>query len=240
MEAAGLAIGVPGLLDVLVKTTRRGYQTISDARDAPHAIMDYVQKLCIEHQRFQDWEQLTTNTITSITGRGVGDLVPHHQRRFQLIAIALGYIAQAFDEVAKLDGKHGQVETAQCSTTVPARKRRVRDHMKLFFSRSDNSTPAAATMISQHTEENKSSTPSHSSIHSLSELKVTSQLKDLNQHATSYQMSVSTLSSVKWAIIGKTTMESLYQKVKGYNDDLETLTKPLAVSLGEPIQPKYI
>lgn len=238
MEAAGLAIGVPGLLDLLVKTARRGYQTISDTRDAPHAIMDYVQKLCIEHQRFQDWEQLTTNAITSLTGRAVGDLVPHHHRRFQLIAITLGHIVQAFDEVTKLDGKHGQVETVQCGTTVPVRKGRVRDRMKLFFSRSENSAPAA-TMISQRTEENQSSTLSLSSIHSLSELKVASQLKDLNQHATSYQISVSTLSSLKWAIIGKTTMESLYQKVKGYNDDLETLTRPL-VAIGEPIQPKYI
>lgn len=230
MEAIGLAIGVPGLLEVVLRTVDKVRQTVADAQAADHDIMDAIRKLQIESGRLDLWQR---NMIIIASSRPAAEASGADQRSYQLIAITLGFIARAFNDVAKLDGKYGQPEQAQSGKLLQQKDGGIRSRIKRrFFRRSDDSGNGMEATGNQVEPHESTSAQSRSSVVSLSGLAdISPLLKDLDQQARGYEISVSSLSRVTWALIGKKELEDLHQKVKGYNDDLETLKKGLEASV---------
>ncbi|KAI5799426.1 hypothetical protein FPQ18DRAFT_384864 [Pyronema domesticum] len=95
-EVAGLALGVPGVIDVLIKTCQEGYVFINKACDMDKDFEDYKHQLSVEEQKLKD--------ITTIVATRIQDLTYKiEERRFRLIAKTLLKIAQLFSDFSQLE-----------------------------------------------------------------------------------------------------------------------------------------
>jgi hypothetical protein len=119
-EVAGLALGVPGVINVLIKTCQEGYVFINKACDADKDFEDYKHQFSVEEQKLKD--------ITTIVATRIQDLrYKIEEKRFCLIAKTLLRIAQLFSDFSQLERVYGVHTSFSDEATVkPSKRSRIR------------------------------------------------------------------------------------------------------------------
>ncbi|KAI5788619.1 hypothetical protein FPQ18DRAFT_48784 [Pyronema domesticum] len=118
--ALGLALGVPGFIDVLIKTCLEGYQFISTARSADEDFENHRYQFRVEQQKLKD---LTTTVASRIRE----STLKTDDVRFLLISSMLTRIAQQFSDFRRLESLYGvRISSSNKSVEKPSRRSRIR------------------------------------------------------------------------------------------------------------------
>jgi hypothetical protein len=102
MEVAGLLVGVPGLVKLLLEVTLDGYKTFSSARSCGKDIGSCLLLLEVERERLKDWIRHLSN--------GGGDLskvIDPTTNRYCVVLEVLSQMAGLFAQVGELESKYG-------------------------------------------------------------------------------------------------------------------------------------
>jgi hypothetical protein len=118
-ELAGLALGVPGVLDILIKTCQKGYVFINKACDADKVFENYKYQFSVEEQRLKD--------ITAIVTTRIEELKHETEKgRFRLITSTLIRIARLFWDFAELEMLYGvHTSFTDEAITKPSKRSRI-------------------------------------------------------------------------------------------------------------------
>jgi hypothetical protein len=130
-EVAGLALGVPGVIDILIKTCLEGYQFISTARSADEDFENHRYQFKVEQQKLKD-------LTTTVASRVQESTLKPDDVRFLLISSTLIRIAQQFSDFRRLESLYGvHISSSDKSTEKPSKRSRIRNFFGLEASRKD-------------------------------------------------------------------------------------------------------
>ncbi|KAI5780091.1 hypothetical protein EDC01DRAFT_633552 [Geopyxis carbonaria] len=230
MEAVGLAIGIPGLLTLLLKTSLSGYEAIMSIQDANIEIADYLRRIEIEYQCLRDWHESTKHITSKIN---LENDPPEHRARFRNIVLTLASVAKLFAESEEMTKTYRAKDTDK----MPYKSAKRFLHVSYWQHRRNKSeTNLVSVKISKELGDRKSTSPPwvlssmSDGMHEDDKLK---RLITLAKTRGSKDLPVSTFSSLKWVMYDKNRIEDLYKNLKSYNEDLKKCTKPL-LSLKKP------
>lgn len=100
MEAVGLAIGVPGLAALFLKTSIQGFEVLANARDTSAEISHYTHIIKVEQQKLRDWKAEINRANLSKNPESP------ERERYLLILETLGRLAHLFADMAVLQNKY--------------------------------------------------------------------------------------------------------------------------------------
>ena len=135
MEAAGLAIGAPGLALLLWNITKDGLEIIADCKDLPAEHQSIVHRIDIEKQRLHDWKR-------DVGGKLSHDPEPSEQERHRLILQSMALIAHLFTDLNLAERKYKSV--AQKSDDAPRKSFTARVFPALFRKKQDSTAATHA------------------------------------------------------------------------------------------------
>jgi hypothetical protein len=102
MEVAGLLIGIPGLVKLLLEVTLDGYKTFSSVQSCGKDIGSCMLLLDVERERLEDWiRQLSTR------GGDLSRLIDPTTKRYRVVLEVLAQMAGLFARVEELESKYG-------------------------------------------------------------------------------------------------------------------------------------
>jgi hypothetical protein len=114
--ALGLALGVPGVIDILIKTCLGGYQLISTARSADEDFENHRYQFKVERQKLKD-------LTTAVASRIRESTLKTDDERFLLISSTLIRIAQQFSGFKRLEILYGvQISPSDKSAEKPSKR----------------------------------------------------------------------------------------------------------------------
>jgi hypothetical protein len=118
-ELAGLALGVPGVLDILIKTCQKGYVFINKACDADKVFENYKYQFSVEEQMLKDITAIVTTRIEELKHEA-------EKGRFRLITSTLIRIARLFWDFAELAMLYGvHTSFTDEAITKPSKRSRI-------------------------------------------------------------------------------------------------------------------
>ena len=200
MDVAGLALGVPGAIGLLLKTSFEGYQVFLTAKDLDNDFSEYQHQFSIQDQRLKDW-------VADVRPAGGQDklsgLLVSDERRYQLIVRTLARIANVFASVNQMEGAYGMKVVDEFEATTSPKKSRVRKYF-----RSSSSLPSPAPVICDDI---------------FKDLNVN--IAQVEAMAPQLQSCVSNYARLKWAFSDKSKLQTLIERLKTYNEDLYNLTE---------------
>jgi hypothetical protein len=248
MEVAGLLMGVPGLVGLLIKLSLQGYEVFSNIRELDEDFRHYHRLFCVEEQRLKDWEKRLAEFTD---GRQLEEVLRSENNRYKLIIRIAAAITQLFINIGSMETAYGvRIEEQPASlawpptpTLLPTPKgddqepgRRKRFSFRRHFRSALSRSPSGARdAISTNKMEVKgtplvaSLSPHPVPLHAVNcDATITEKAKTL---AASYDRKISSYQQCKWAVSDKEKFGALVRQLKEYNDGLFDITKPL-LSLG--------
>ncbi|KAI5788555.1 hypothetical protein FPQ18DRAFT_392030 [Pyronema domesticum] len=202
-EVAGLALGVPGVLDILIKTCLEGYRFISTARSADEDFENHRYQFKVEQQKLKD-------LTTTVTSRIRESTLKTDDERFLLISSTLIRIAQQFSDFKRLESLYGvQILFSDKSAEKPSKRYWFRKLLGLEASQKDTKSESDAfktvlTLTDMHLDKN---------------LEMAT-LQTLKPHLNSV---INTYSRLKWACLDSEKTQNLISKLKEYNSNMKEL-----------------
>jgi len=116
MAALGIALAIPGIVDLLLKTALSGYKVFSSIQSHGSQLGQHQWHLDRQRERFEEWTTQLRNNSGSTTA-----LFASETRRGQFILETLVRIAAVFAEADQLEFKYGIKRS-----TSPENARRIR------------------------------------------------------------------------------------------------------------------
>lgn len=210
MDVASLLLGIPGAIEILLRTSFAGYQVYLTARDMDADFSECKHQFNVQYQLLQDWVLL----MKPPTGEYdyLSKLLDPDSPRQQLVVQTLGRIAAIFARVDRLDGVYGMKPAADASgggTDQQAPQARL-----------SASFPPASASPSPSCGPGASTTPDEI----FKNLDIG--ISNLRTVAPQLQRTVSNYARLKWAYCDKAKLQTLIKKLKSYNQDLHDLTGP--------------
>lgn len=209
MEAAGLAVGVPGLALILWDITNVGLKVIADCKDLPAEHQRIVHRINIEKQKLDDWERDVGRKLSH-------DPEPSERERHRLIFQSMALIAHLFTDINLAEREYTSV--AQKSDDAP-RKSFTARVVPAFFRKKQDST--AATHAPSALVE--SSLPSVVPGHIMS----IDQLRHFGERVAKSRVSTKT---IKWALLDKERLQDLHRRLRQYTKGLLEISEALLKS----------
>jgi hypothetical protein len=209
MELAGLVLGVPGLVGLLVKTSLEGYQALSTAQALDADFGHYQHQLSVQHQILRDWVAVLKSTIGNHSK--LSEFFDADERRHRLVVNTLSRIALVFADVRQLEDLYGVQSTTDSKTAASPKK-------PSFFRRIAQNLP--------HSKRSAQAPPVPAPIHVPTELylDVDLSIDQVTPLVQRFQSTVSSYSRFKWVFSDKDKLQALIDKLKQYNNDLNNLT----------------
>jgi hypothetical protein len=202
-EVAGLALGVPGVLDTLIKTCLEGYRFISTARSADKDFETHRYQFTVEQQRLKD-------LTTTVAFRIQESTLKTDDVRFLLISSTLIRIAQQFSDFKQLESLYGvQISSSNKSAEKPSKRSWIRKVFGLEESRKDTKCESDAfktvlTLTDLHLDKNL-------------------EMATLQTLEPRLKSVINTYSRLKWAFLDSEKVETLITKLQQYNSNMEKL-----------------
>jgi hypothetical protein len=220
-EVAGLALGVPGVLDTLIKTCLEGYRFISTARSADKAFDNHRYQFNVEQKKLKD---LTTTVASRIRE----STLKTDDERFLLISSTLIRIAQQFSDFKRLESQYGVISSSDKSAEKPSKRFRIRKFFGLEasqkYSKSGSDRDASETVLT------------------LTDMQLDQnlQMTTLKTLEAGLNSVISTYSRLKWACLDSEKTQTLISKLKEYNNNMKELVDGHSVGMYLIIADVYI
>jgi hypothetical protein len=220
METVGLALGIPGLVGLLLQTSLQGYKIFSTARALDEDFGHYQHQFNVQHQKLTDWA--TTLKQSAGQAESLSDFLNADPQRFQLIVNTLTRMAQLFADVRQLQDLYGAQATVKAtvdfSTTTSPKKRSLgRILRRIRPPNRDSPTPPMPTAPLAPIAPPTLTGPNLDLDLSIDETTATAV-------AESFRSAVSSYAMFKWTFSDKDKLHALIEKLRQYNDDLNDLT----------------
>ena len=198
MEPAGLAIGIPGIVGLLIKTSLEGYRVLSTARDFNDDFDYYQHQFDMQHHKLREWAVTLKESIGNC-----GNLAAYFnpdEERYELVVRTLARITQLFVDTRRLKDVYG-VQPKESSFRRYSRR--------LGFSKRDDRTapaPAAPPTLNDL------------------DLDIDLSFDDVERLAPAFNSTISSYAKLKWAFSDKDKLQALIDRLERYNKDLRVLT----------------
>jgi hypothetical protein len=203
--ALGLALGVPGVIDILIKSCLQGYQFITIAHSADEDFENHRSQVKIEQQRLKD-------LTTTVASRIQASALKTDDVRFLLTSSTLIRIAQQFSELRRLESLYGvQIPSSNQSAEKPSKQSRIRK----FF---------GLTESQKHTK-SESKSDAFEPVLNLTDLELDENLEmaTLKTIEPRLESAIRTCSRLKWACLDCKKARILILKLKEYNSNMKKL-----------------
>jgi len=191
----GLGLGVPGAVDVLLRTAFEGYRILQTARELDKDFDDCRHEIAVQYQLLRDW----------VDNRKVSSSDPFFrtdQKRHLLIIQTLARIAQLFADIRRLEYEYGIQPVA-----VPGKRQQARNFLRKSFRLSSSSDCSnIPTLVGGPDSDTNIDTAKLETI------------------ARKFELAVSASARLKWAFTDKTKLLALVQRLKEHNENLRSLT----------------
>jgi hypothetical protein len=206
-DPVGVALGVSGLIGLLYSTALEGYQIIASARALDNDFKEYKRQFRIQNERLKDWavslNGSTNDGLQSQSARATKFFEEHPDKK-ELTIKTLHEIAELFVIVKILHDLYGITATQSTSTF-----RKAKNKVRSIFGRHKGQNAVDSIPPVPVIFEGLNLPPSL--------LSHTESPKDLKSIVSSY-------ARLKWAFSDKEKLQSLIDKLKQYNEELESLT----------------
>jgi hypothetical protein len=208
MAGLGLALGVPGVFDTLIKTCLAGYRFIGTARSADKDFENHRHQFNVEQQRFKD---LTTNVALRIQE----STLKTDDKRFLLISSTLIRIAQQFSDFKQLESLYGvQISSSDKSAEKPSKRYRFRKLLGLEASQKDTKCESDAL---QTVSKNLKDLQLDENLHMATLQTLEPRLKSV----------INTYSRLRWACLDSEKVKTLITELEKHNNNMKKLVNGL-------------
>jgi hypothetical protein len=236
-EIVGLVCGVPGFVDVLVKTCVAGYDFISTMKAFEGDITDYQYQFEVECETLKT--RLRTASSSTRYESKLAELYVTDRRKFQLVVATIIRIAQLFADVQKLENVYGLqiVPNTKAPTNSrtslsdsPASKLSTKSKIRNFIRnpaerfRHPKPSPQAPKLALQKSP-NFTDVDALNALEFLSESELTTDLRfdKVMKLAPELQIVVSSYARLTWTIVDGKRLENFVNQLKDYNNNLKHL-----------------
>jgi chromatin remodeling complex protein RSC6 len=209
-EVAGLALGVPGVIDILIKTCLEGYQFISTARSADEDFENHRYQFKVEQQKLKDF------TTTTIASRIQESTFKTDDVRFLLISSTLIRIAQQFSDFKRLESLYGvRTSSSDKSAEKPSKRSRIRNIFGLRASQKDKASQ----------KDTKSESEAFETVLTLTDLQLDENLQMVTLKTLEPRLKsvINTYSRFRWACLDSEKTQTLIFKLQKYNSNMKEL-----------------
>jgi predicted ATP-binding protein involved in virulence len=146
MEIAGLALGAPGVVALLIQTSLSGYQAFLVVKDLNKNFEEYHHQFSVEQKRLKDWvKKLKDRAGEDYCNEKLLLAFNGDEERLALVERTLTKIAYLFADVRNLDKLYGI--KAVLSDTDPVPSIPQRPHKSRFRQIFSRSSPKASTTV---------------------------------------------------------------------------------------------
>ncbi|KAF8241358.1 hypothetical protein K440DRAFT_643854 [Wilcoxina mikolae CBS 423.85] len=191
----GIILGVPGVVDVFLRTTFEGYRILQTARELDKDFDDCRYEISVQYQLLRDW-------VDNRKASSSDPFFKIDQKRHLLIIQTLARIAQLFADIRKLE-----YEYVILPVTVLGKRQQARSFFRKSFRLSSSSNcsniPALVGGLDPDTNIDT---------------------EKLETIARKFEVAVSSSARLKWAFTDKTKLQALVQRLKEHNGNLRSLT----------------
>jgi hypothetical protein len=207
-EVAGLALGVPGVFDTLIKLGLEGYRFIGTARSADKDFETHQHQFNVEQQRFKD---LTTTVAVRIQE----STLKTDDVRFRLISSTLIRIAQQFSDFEQLKSLYGvQISSSNKSAEKPSKRSSIRRFFGLGESQKDTKRESdALPTVSKNLKD--------------LQLDENLQMATLQTLEPRLKSVINTYSRLRWACLDSEKVKALITELEKQNDNMKKLVNGL-------------
>ncbi|CCX07754.1 Similar to Pc13g00620 [Penicillium chrysogenum Wisconsin 54-1255]; acc. no. XP_002558510 [Pyronema omphalodes CBS 100304] len=207
--ALGLALGVPGVIDILIKTCLEGYQFISTARSADEDFENNRYQFKIEQQKLKDLTTIVASRIQEST-------LKTDDVRFLLISSTLIRIAQQFSDFRRLESQYG-VQISSSDKSAEKQTRRKRSQIRKFF--------GLAASKKDYQKDTRSESDAFETVLTLTDLQLDANLRmaTLENLEPRLKSVINTYSRLKWACLDSEKAQTLIIKLQKYNSNMKDL-----------------
>ena len=221
MEAIGLALGVPGLADVFLKTALKGYEILASARDASAEIDHFIHSINLEQQKLRDWKDGINHAKLS------NDPESADRRRYLLIVGTLARIARLLTSMGVMEDMYAlpvdSVETQKLASKSSQRRffHRFRIRRSGRMVRSTETEATAGPLSPRHSDfKMEDILPDQVNIDQLTSFKKVVEKSDIS------------IQSIKWALRDREKLQLLLERLSGYTESLIEISGPLISASG--------
>jgi len=252
MELAGLAVGIPGLAALLIKTSLQGYEVFSNIRGLDEDFRFYHTQFGLQEQILKDWgKRLEEYTA----GRQLEEVLGSENERYKLIIKTAAEIAQLFANIDSMESDYGvrqedqPTSSARANTPTlrltPEGKDRERGRLMSYFHQPFRSISRSRSKardvkstdktVAKGTPLAASLSPPPAPFHAVISDAII--IEHVAKMAAGYDRKISSYKQCKWAVSDKEKFGTLVRQLKEYNEGLAKITKPLFLSPGMCVHP---
>lgn len=207
MDITSLLVGIPGAIEILLRTSFVGYQLYLTARDLDADFSECKHQFDVQYQLLQDWA-LFMNPRKGVCDKFSG-LRISDPPRYQLVVQTLVRIASIFACVDHLEGVYGMKPVVDPSGGG-ADQQVSQARLSTFFPAVSASPPPSPSC-----EPGASASPDDI---------LKNRDSDLETMYPQLHRTVSNYTRLKWAYRDKAKLQTLIKKLKSYNQNLHDLT----------------
>lgn len=214
MEVAGVAIGVPGLISLLVTTSLEGYCIVSSLCSFKEDFGLLHYQFEIEHTKLKDWLNKASGASDASISSKLSEMSATDRGRVGLIVSIFVRIAQLFVDVRQMESLYGvRVTMDVTKATENPRKRDLLNPRRLLRhvrSGSKDSMPIDVPKVP-------------GTLLTDGELGLNLDIAKLQIVAPDIQVAVSSYERFTWIFSNQEKLEALIKQLQQYNNNLEYL-----------------
>jgi hypothetical protein len=191
----GIILGVPGVVDVFLRTAFEGYRILQSARELDKDFNDCRYEISVQYQLLRDW-------VDNRKASSNDPFFKTDQKRHLLIIQTLARIAQLFADIRKLEYEYGIQPV-----TVLGKRQQARSFFRKSFRLSNSSDCSNISALAEGSDHDANI-----------------DTEKLDTIAREFEVAVSSSARLKWVVTDKTKLQALVQRLKEHNENLRSLT----------------